>query len=169
MIGLLVLGILALWVAAAFWMARRLARAIPMKAGARPWASFGLFVLIFLLPVADELAARPSFNALCREGSTERIDAQRIAGRTVRLVVNPRNARLKGTFVPVYHSHFEYRDAQTGDVLGGYEVYLAEGGLIARKLRFPTSRPLTGAFLCAPEDEGSIPKRYGFTVLRWRA
>jgi hypothetical protein len=166
MIGLLVLFMLALWLAAAIWIARRVARLIPVRPKWRPLVAVGLFLVVFLLPVADELAARPSFNRLCREGAVEKINVARIAGRTVRLVEDPQSAPLGGALIPIYHSHFEYRDSESGEMLGEYEMYIGEGGFLARLIRLPTSHPLTGTFFCAPQDEGSIPRRYGFVVLR---
>jgi hypothetical protein len=163
---LLVLFMLALWLAAAIWIARRVARLIPVRPKWRPVVAIGLFLLVFFLPVADELAARPSFNYLCRTGAVLKIDAEKIKGRNVILSANDSDGRMKGMLIPVFHSHFEYRDAISGEVLGEYEMYIGEGGLLARTVGLASAHPITGPFFCAPEDRLTAKQRYGFTILK---
>jgi hypothetical protein len=165
MIGLLGLAILALWVAASVWIARRIARAIPMKASGRPWAAAALFVVVFLLPVGDELAARPYFATLCRKGAVLRINAEKVKGRSLILTIDPSHAPVQGTPIPVFHSHYEYRDKQTGELLAEYELYSAQGGVLARLVGLNEAYPLTGTLFCAPEERVSMKTRYGFDVL----
>jgi hypothetical protein len=163
--GLLVLAVFFAWLAGAIWLARRISCAIQMKPAYRTAASVGLTVLIFFLPVADELATRPWFEALCREHAVERIDVEGIRGRTVRLVVNPMSAPVRGALIPTFRSHFEYQDVNTGDAFGEYDAYVSKGGVLSQLLGFPGAHPLTGSFFCAPADEGSLPKRYGFVLV----
>jgi hypothetical protein len=163
MIGLLVLGMVIVWLAAAIWIARRVTRLIPANARWRPVASVGLFVGIFLLPVADELAMRPWFILHCHEAATMKINAKAIRGKAVIVTVEPLDGRLTGTLLPVFYSHFQYRDSVSGEVLAEYETYSGGGGFLSRSVGW--NRPLTGSFHCAPEERATAQQRYGFTFL----
>jgi hypothetical protein len=164
MIGLLVLGTLVLWFFVARGIARRLARAVPMKAAVRPWASVGLFVVVFLLPVADELAAKPYFTALCRN-AVFRINAAQIKGRKVTETVDPSNEVVARAPVVILHSHFWYRNFATRELLGEYEIYRGHGGALATLLPFTGTPPLTGPLLCAPERVPPVAEQYSFTIV----
>jgi hypothetical protein len=165
MIGLLVLGALVLWFFVARGIAKRIAKAIPMRETARPWGASGLFVIVFLLPVADEIAARPYFIALCRAAATLKVDADKIRGKTVNVYADPSTGRMSGTLIPIFHSHFEYRDAASGEKLGEYDMYIGQGGLLAQAIGLASSHPITGSFFCAPEERLTAKQRYGFAVL----
>jgi hypothetical protein len=124
-----------------------------------------LGLLLFLLPVADELAAKPSFYNLCRSGAVLKIKAEKIKGRSVLLTIDPSHERMPGTIVPVFHSHYAYRDPQSGEVLAEYELYSAQGGVLARWIGFTRSQPLTGSLFCASEERVAIEAQYDFIVL----
>lgn len=166
--GLLVIGVLFGWLAAAIWLARRISRAIQMKAVYRTPASIGLAVLIFFLPVADELATRPSFEMLCREDGALKIDVQKIRGRLVKVEIAPADEPVTGPFalIPLFRSHVTYADTSTGEVLAEYSTYRARGGVLARAFRpLGSAEPLTGTYSCVPEHEGTLPERYAFTLI----
>lgn len=163
--GLLVLAVFFGWLAAAIWLARRISHAIDIKPRYRGLALALLSIVIFLLPVADELAARPSFAALCREGAVLKINAEKIRGKTVQVIVDPSNAPLPGMFIPILHSHVSYRDPSTGEVLAEYDIFQARGGLLSRAVPVARGGPLTGDYYCAPERDQPWDKRYGFAVL----
>jgi hypothetical protein len=165
MIGLLVLGTLVLWFFVARGIARRLARAVPMKAAVRPWASVGLFVVVFLLPVADELAAKPYFAVKCHRAAVLRVDAGRIKGRTVKAIALINNERIGGTPIPIFHSRVGYVDATTGEALANYDTFEGGGGALGRFIGFPPSHSLTGTFYCAPSDLEEAREKYGFSKL----
>jgi hypothetical protein len=167
MAGLMLFGALFIWLFVVIQLARWLTRAAKVRDSLRRVVLFALVVFIFLLPVADELAARPAFEALCREGAVLRIDAQKIRGRVVRVEIGPEQPVL-GIFtpIPIHHSHVAFRDASTGDLLGEYDTYRADGGLLGRQLRpLGPSGPLTGTYSCVPKDEGTISKRYAFHLV----
>jgi hypothetical protein len=125
-----------------------------------------VLALVFVLPVADELLARPKFNALCEEGAVLKIDAQRIRGRTIRLDIDPSERPMEGMIVPILHSHLSYRDVTTGEEMAHYEVYLARAGLLSRLLEFPEGGGgLTGLGTCWPPAVGTLPQRFGFTLI----
>jgi hypothetical protein len=163
MIGLIAFAILFTWLAVVIWIARRISRHLKTKPSVRPIVSIIAGVVIFWLPVADELAARPYFEVLCHRSAALKVNSQKLNGKTVRVTVNPSNASVKGSPIPMFHSHVEYRDATTGEVLVEYEIYSAIGGLLARTFGLAHSHPLTGAFFCAPEERETLRRRYTFT------
>jgi hypothetical protein len=165
MIGLLVVGALVVWFFVARRIARWLVRALPMKAGARPWAAVGLFLVVFLLPVADELAARPYFALMCHRAAVFRVNAERIRGKTVKTVALISNEPVGWTPVPVFHSRVGYMDATTGETLADYDTFEGGGGALGRLIGFPPSRSLTGEFYCAPADLEAAREEYGFRKL----
>jgi hypothetical protein len=165
MIGLLVLFMLALWLAAAIWIARRVARLIPVRPKWRPLVAIGLFLLVFFLPVADELAARPSFEAWCRKDAVFRVNTAKIRGATVRMSVPISNAPVKGAIIPTFHSRLVYADISSGEVLAQYDTYAALGGILVRSIGFPPTHSLAGSFYCAPDDLQSVKEKYGFVVV----
>jgi hypothetical protein len=161
--GLIVLVSLLTWIAVCVALAAWLVRRLRPKRYEGAVASL-LFLVILILPVADELAARPKFEALCREGAVLKIDAERIKGKTVRVDISPVNSLVEGMPIPVLYSHFRFRDVRTGEVLAEYETYQARGGFMARATGFPGG-PWAGNYSCVSDDEGTIPRRYGFTLI----
>jgi hypothetical protein len=166
MIGLLVLGALIVWFFIARGIAKRIAKAIPISARWHSIAAIGIFVIVFLLPVADELAAWPGFGILCHNRAVLAIDAARIKGKTVRIVGTVRSAQVDGAIMTTYRNQLTYVDASSGEVLGNYETYTAKGGVLARAIGFPPSHSWTGSFYCAPDGIAAAPETYGFSVLR---
>lgn len=163
--GLIVIVILAMWVTASIALAMWLARRLGLKRF-KTGVTFLLFFAVLGLPVADELAARPKFELLCRKGAVLKIDAEKIRGKTVRVEISPANQLLEGMPIPVLYSHIRFRDVLTGEVLAEYETYQAQGGVMARATGFPSGiQPWTGNYSCVPDDRGTIPKRYGFTLV----
>ena len=84
----------------------------------------------------------------------------------VRLDISPENRHLEGTIIPILYSRFSYRDVTSEEELAWYEVYAAKGGFMARWTGFPEGgNPWTiENSVCVPPNEGSISKRYGFTL-----
>jgi hypothetical protein len=165
MAGLLLFTVVAIWLAVAISLARRISSVIRLNPIPR-WIGTSCFGLVlFLLPVADELAAKPSFYQLCRSAAVLKIKAEKIKGRSMLLTIHPSHERISGTIVPVFHSHYAYRDRQSGEVLAEYELYSGQGGVLARWIGFARSQPLTGSLFCAPEERVAMEAQYDFIVL----
>jgi hypothetical protein len=166
MAGLTLIALLVVWVSAcaviANWAARK------WKTGSvRVIVRALIFTVVFLLPVADELLARPQFAALCREGAVLRIDAEKIKGKTIRLEISPKNQVVEKTPIPILHSRYSYREATTNEELAHYDVYAALGGFMSQWTGFPEGRhPWTiERSTCVPPDEGTLAKRYQFSLI----
>jgi hypothetical protein len=165
MIGLLVLGALVVWFFVAGAIAKRFAKAIPMNSRWQPIAATGIFIVVFLLPVADELAARPTFERWCHRDAVFRVDPARIKGRTVHITATLKNVTVRGALIPILHSRFAYLDVSSGEQLAEYDTYAALGGVLVRTIGFPPSHSLTGTFYCAPNDLETVKEKYGFVVV----
>lgn len=164
MSGILLLLTIALWLYVAHRITRFAVRGV--EGDKRFWIYAIVFAIVFMLPVTDELMARPTFSALCEQGAVLTIDADKIRGRVVRVEIQPSNQLLDVAPIPILHSRISFRDASTGDELGHYNTYFARGGLMARLTNFPESAaPWTGNFSCAPPNRGAYPTAYAFTLL----
>ena len=134
----------------------------------RSTLAVALFVVIFLLPVADELAARPQFNSLCERGAVLKIDADRIKGKTVRLKLETLNAPVGGTPVPIDRSRLVFLDNATNEELGSYQIYSIRGGFLRWLTGWPESdEPWTiDKKTCAPElRDKAVARTYEFTLV----
>lgn len=161
MAGLLSLALIAGWFLAARWLARQLTGT--MKAGWLRTSTMTLAVLLLmLLPVADEIIGGFQFRALCKEHAVLRVNAEKIKGKTIRVVVDPSNKDLDSTAVRIFYSHSSYRDVDTGEELASTSRYTAKGGLLIRTLTNTSVNPLT---IHPPVCGAGLPKSYGFKLI----
>lgn len=163
--GLIILAIVIGWLTLTICAARWVARKLPVKLSLQRVFATLLAIVAFVLPVADELVARPTFSALCDKAAMLTIDAEKIKGRTVTVSVNAANEPVPGLPIQVLRSKFIYKDSMTGEVLGTYETFRGRGGLLARTVRTEGTHPITGSFYCAPEEGSAVSERYGFVLL----
>lgn len=166
MIGLIILAIVGLWFLLAFlftlWMGRRFV--------SERWrwpVGLVMYPVLLLLPVVDELVARPQIEQLCREGAVLKIDEQKIKGRRVKYSAEPLNADVPGTAIPVTYTKAVFRDAGTDEELGSRGRYVIAGGWLIRKMSFSESTPpLFARAYCAPsEGEHDAANRLGFKII----
>lgn len=159
-------AVLALWMAVCALIASYTLKVLSLR-GYRAPVGVIVFFSCLVLPVGDELVARPKFEALCREGVVLKIDAQKIRGKMIRVDVSPLNRPVQGTAIPILHSRYSYRDAASGVELAAYDVYTAKGGVLVRLIGFPeANHPLTiERATCVPQNEGTLAARYGFVLL----
>lgn len=166
MIGLIAFAILFTWIAVVIWTARRVSHAMRIKPSLRPLVSVGASVVIFFLPVADELTARPLFRTLCEKSAHVDLKVQSTRDRIVRITVNPSDERVSGMPIPTVRNHFIYQDSSTGEVVIEYDMFQAHGGLVSHVIPLSRGYPITGSFFCSPETDGPIAEKYGFVVLQ---
>ena len=132
MIGLLFLGLIALWFVVVLWLARNVARRLPP--GKLRVAAVWILVLVFIaLPLGDEIAGGFQMRALCKSAALK-VDAEKIRGRRVRVNTDPANQDVDGTSVRVLYSSSSYRDAGTAEELASSGRYVANGGWLIRTL-----------------------------------
>ena len=163
MTGFLVSALVGVWMAVSLSIAARVARWIP-RLNWRPLVGILVFFVFMSIPVADEIVGGFQFRALCRDGATLKIDAQKAKGKIVKSIASPSNEILHGTAIAINHSHIIISDVRTGDEIAIYERYAAEGGWLIRALGISESNsPLTlGEHSCSPINAGTLDKQFGF-------
>lgn len=166
MSGLLMLGLLITWISVSVMLSRWLGRRF-RHLTARTAVALVSFVVLLLLPVADELIGMRQFDALCKRGATLTIDAERIKGKTVRVVVDPSWARAESTAIPISYSRYSYRDVTTNNELASYTLYNAKGGWLVHVFGiFEGNEPLIlNRSGCSFPGEGHISRTYQFTLI----
>jgi hypothetical protein len=166
MSGLFVLLLAIVWLAIAVWLSRWLGRKAKHSSVQSIIAVFAFSVLL-PLPVADELIGMEQFHSLCVEGASVKINAQRIKGKSVRLVVSPSWAPVQGTAIPISYSRYSYIDAATDEELASYVDYNAKGGVLVHALGIVEGHaPLViGMPWCGPPNRGQLAATYGFTLI----
>ncbi|MDP2811733.1 MAG: hypothetical protein Q8O34_16470 [Rhodocyclaceae bacterium] len=167
MSGIFFFGVVAAWGAVAFYLAKRLARRVQPR-----FLGIGLgalaFVLLMVLPVADEIVGGYQFRALCRENAVLRIDAGKAKGRTVKEVIDPSNEILPRTAITIYHTRTSFRDIATNEEIANSDRYIAKGGWFIRMLGVSeTNDPITFEPSYCPPSLGAyaIARKYGFTFI----
>jgi hypothetical protein len=168
MTGLFFITVWIVWfvicVFAALWLAKRFTSLFAkLLVGA-----IALAVLL-PLPVLDEILAKPQMVALCKEGATLRIDAERIKGRKVRLAFEPSNEMLDDTYVPIRHTKVIFRDADSGEVLGSFDEYYATGGVFIRTLGISESNSpiwMKPTYCSPPIGAEQMAAQYQFEIIR---
>jgi len=122
-----------------------------------------MFVLLFLAPVADDIAGGFQFRALCKEGGAPIYVRGIVQGRTVKYSSSGWN-ELNGTIVPIQELTIYWVDATSGKELLTYKKYDADGGWLSRLIGFPEgSPPYTFKATCGNENT-SIGDRLRFII-----
>lgn len=161
MIGLLFLGVVALWLFTARWLAKRATRRLA-QGKLRMAVVLALTAVLIALPLSDEIIGGFQLSALCKKNAVFKVDAERIRGKTVRSVADPSNEDVKGTPIRIYYSHLSYRDIDTNEELASYTRYVAEGGWLIRMLSMDDHiKPLTFESTCDPTPS----TEYGLRVV----
>jgi hypothetical protein len=164
MTGLFMLMLAIVWLVLAVLISRSVGRAFKHRS-ASTITALATFALLLPLPVADELIGIQQFEALCREGAVLTIDAQRIKGRSIRLVVDPKLKRVPGTLIQIRYSRYSYRDASTNEELATYNLYNASGGWLVHALAFEHDAPLLTKSGCSFPGEGQLARTYQFSLI----
>lgn len=119
MFGLMLLGIVVLWVLVTILIARWLGKKLPDK----PWrkaAQIALFPLVFVVPIFDEIIAWPQMQMLCAgadgyqyaQGMTQEKAAERtVYGRKID------ETKILFPFVWVNYGHSDLVDVNTNELI----------------------------------------------------
>lgn len=164
MAGLIFIGLLMGWFFTARWLAKLLTRSVKNEVLRRLSVAF-IVILLLVLPVVDEIVGGFQFRALCKENAVLKIDAEKIKGKTIRVVINPSNKDVENTAVRIYFSSVAYQDTASGENLGSNSVYTAIGGFLIRSLAGGHDMtPLTFHSTCSGPGNLPTSEKYGFTL-----
>ena len=153
MSGLLLFGVLGIWLIIVVWIALKLTKSIKQN-----WLRIVVFcatvVLLFPLIVADELITAPQFAKLCEEGAKLKFDPERIRGKTIFLAQGPSpKPRFTVGFLEGYYIPWRYHDATTKEELISENIYVIKGGAFIRALGISeTTAPLLMPSSCGSPE-----------------
>jgi hypothetical protein len=124
MFGIIFLLQAGLWFLFVWWVCRRLIPSTENKSK-RTLPRAALLVVLAPLPFMDEIVGMVQFQRLCAANT---LVVQPGAGsRSVRLQSGAQ-AKVSGTWVPVYRTPFTFVDAKTGDIVAKFDYFTARGG-----------------------------------------
>ncbi|MDR3054586.1 MAG: hypothetical protein LBU53_04195 [Zoogloeaceae bacterium] len=167
MSGLILLAIIGLFVAVLNFFRKWLFSCCGKKLDThkiRLVANVVFWVFAFTLPVADEIIGAFQFRALCDTNTTFKIDAEKIKGKTVNVVLDPLNKKISGLMLPVDFTRQAYRDAETNEEYASLIVYDARGGWLMRSLWEPSGTLFIQFPTCYPKNSKGV-REYGVTIL----
>jgi hypothetical protein len=164
MSGILSIGIVVIWFLIVIAIASRVGSGISDR-----WRWLfrtAVFCGVLVLPVADEIIGGFQFRALCKENASEfRLGVKNPQGRTTKLTINPPNHYLPGKAIPIRHSHSEYHDIATGELVMAYDRYVAKGGMLISAIWSSNKPILIDASTCSPERGQAAHITLKFNVL----
>ena len=167
MTGFFLLLVIGLWLwfvwRCSGWMLKRFS----LSSG-KQWLRYVVIALLIPLPVIDEIIGGMQFKALCKKGSVLKIDAEKIKGKTVRLVIQPSWKKVEWAMLPIYFSIYQYQNNATKEEYARYVVYNVEGGKFIRLLGISEGNaPLTiRNTSCSPVvNSTKLSRNYEFNLI----
>jgi len=150
MIGLIALAILVFWGFVSYKLSAFLVGKVK-----RDLVRYGvqamLCVLLFLAPVADDIAGGFQFRSLCNKGAVVVVDEEKAMGKVITYVGNV--LPLDGYILPINKHYWAYKDILTNEIVIRWDIYDAEGGWLSHFLNFPEGNPpYTFIGHCAPNN-----------------
>lgn len=166
MTGLLLLAVVGLWAWACFAIARGFVKRFPKS---RLRLLFGPFVFLVLLvlPVADEIVGGFQFRSLCAK-ATLHVGVSHVPGRIARYSGDPIDEPVPNTAIPILRSRNVYIDTMTSELIARYDDFVAKGGLLIRALGISaTDAPLTigKPFCSGKRSSTALPLQLNFRVV----
>lgn len=173
MIGLLFFGAIALWGWIAFALGKRLSRFFGIERNRPLWVAV-FVVLVFFVPVADEIIAIPKMQEMCKQVNglalAPGINERQARGRTVYSIGKSTTTTLWPSSVKVIRRDYAYIDASTKEpILQGVWFEPLRG-----MLGMPNGSSgghmtlLLGKCASKPEayDAQGVPTRFGHLELK---
>ncbi len=138
MSGIILLLVLVAW---GFGAARLTGFVVrKMKNGVKKFlVSRVLFVLVFIAPVADDIAGGFQFRALCTPENMLVYDEDGVRNKEV--VPNQAVVRTINKIIPIRELTQEWLDSVDEKVLIMHKMYHAKGGWLSRSIGFPQGSP----------------------------
>lgn len=154
MTGLLLLFVVGIWFFITIKIVIFIAGKLP-KMWWRPVVGIGLFVLIFPLPLLDEIVGGQQFEQLCKENSTMQVDRQKAIGKTV-YKADLADIKINDKWIPITVQQWHFVDINTDKPILSYNVLFASGGRLMRMLGISEGgAPLIVRQGCRPEEHPS--------------
>ena len=165
MTGILLLGVVAIWLVVVLLIARWVARRLFSSPGFKLFSFVVLVPMLLLMPLADELIGAFQFDALCKKYTVQVVDEQHVLNARVLSVGGKGDWYAANTAVRIRIQPWTYLDTSTQKVVVSYHTLHAEGGWLIRALGISeTNSPLLFSRSCAPTDERSFIKKFNVTI-----
>lgn len=142
--------VLLCWLVASAWIAQRAGACFEDKT----WqlvAQILAFAVLLPVPLADELLARPYFQALCRERARVTVHIPEALGGTARLH-SLKPEPVEGIGLPAFVQTWWVVTEPERLVVASYDLVQARGGWLARWARGADAEPVTFHGRCQPPD-----------------
>lgn len=164
MSGLIILVVLGIWGFVSYSLARMIGTGIKNEK-IKIISNCALMTLVFIAPVADDIAGGFQFRALCDKGAVLNIDEQKAKDKTV-VYQRVKDRHLTSYIVPILERYWSYKDIESEEILVSWRTYEAQGGWLSRAIGFPQgSPPYTFDGKCYTKNaRGSIFKKLNITV-----
>lgn len=151
MTGLLLIVVVAIWIAIVIWLARKFVSFLPDRSWRR-FVQLGVFVMLFPLPLVDEIVGGWQFARLCKQHGTIQVDREKVKGATIYYVPTD-SVDIKGLWLPVRHQAWRHVYKSTGAMAMQYDSFHATGGWLIRTLRISEGNvPLLFRDSCYPQE-----------------
>lgn len=165
MTGLLLIGVVIVWIAVAVFISKWAVRSIKSPL-IKVAVAVPVFAVLLVAPLGDEIVGKHQFEALCRKYAVQIIDEQHAMNLSVVSEHPSGDNYAKNTAVRIRVVPFIYRDVETKNVIVSFHWLIAEGGWLIRTLGISeTNAPLTFNSGCAPEDAFGFKKKFNITVI----
>ena len=134
-------------------------------------ARFILFIVLMIVPVADEIIAHFKYKELCEKNSNVSIDIENAKNKVLKLRTerDPNNSKyirmpmrvIKVASIPIIEESYDYIESQTNKVVVSYKVYQVKGGWLINTLGLSNSNsPLLFDGTCYPAERFTIFRKY---------
>lgn len=133
MSAILFLLVVLFWAAVVSALAFKLVRRIPIAVAARVVLGLVVAPLLFVAPMADEIAGARQFEALCRPENAVQVHFKVNHPRDLRQV-HKGHGTVAGRLIPIGVQQTDYLDRKTGAVAASIKAYSTEGGWFSRKI-----------------------------------
>ena len=163
MSGIILISILVVW----FFIVKVLARLCVIKmqpSTKKTNTHIILFILIFIVPFADDIVGGFQFRAMCTPKNLLVYDPEKVRGRSV----TPRDVpfQIINKIIPIHVSTGQWEDAETGELLITYKIFRAKGGWLSRLIGFPQgSPPYTFNGYCSSKEYYQLYEKYNVTKI----
>lgn len=143
MIGLYVLFLVVVWFVVVCVIVTVSVRKLPLG---RWRAPVGLLAgaILFPLPMIDEIVGGIQFKRLCEDNAAIWVDRKSARGRVVFRADIPRQ-QIKGTWIPVVKTEWQFVDVKSGETVVSYSTFDAGPGFFRI-----SGGPLLFRGYCAP-------------------
>ena len=152
MSGIIALFVLGVWIACAYFLTSHISKFLVKKSWKNTWKKtpifLGLFFVLLILPIVDDVIIGVEFRSLCKKNSTIQVDRDSVRGKAVYLD-ELESIKIEGFLMEATLKEFKYLDAKTDEVVVSFDSFTASGGIL-NNIFSSLLGPLTFKGRCQP-------------------